>query len=47
MKRVSFALGILILCAIATTSAGKQPVPKAYWINDGKGNFMGNFINID
>ena len=32
---------------LATTSASKQPVPKAYWINDGKGNFKGNFINID
>jgi hypothetical protein len=32
---------------IQTISASKQPVPKAYWINDGKGNFKGNFINID
>ncbi len=32
---------------LATTSAGKQPVPKAYWINDGKANFKANFINID
>lgn len=30
-----------------TTSPSKQPVPKAYWINDGKGNFKGSFINID
>ncbi len=27
--------------------AGKQPVPKAFWTNDGKGNFKGTFINID
>ena len=32
---------------IQTISASKQPVPKAFWINDGKGNFKGNFINID
>lgn len=32
---------------LETTPAGKQPVPKAYWINDGKGSFKGNFINID
>ena len=32
---------------LETIPASKQPVPKAYWINDGKGNFKGNFINID
>ena len=32
---------------LETMPASKQPVPKAYWINDGKGNFKGNFINID
>jgi len=32
---------------LQTISASKQPVPKAYWINDGKGNFKGNFMNID
>ena len=32
---------------LGTTPASKQPIPKAYWVNDGKGNFKGNFINVD